>query len=154
MVIQYQIRNNSLKIFSEAKVISSDFRKWFLLQLVEKFNLYENLNGKIKLLDAEIIEKSAVINSLEIEELKKCYDENKIKEVGFEEFLDAEKIVFANIYMFDKDIKINEKNIKKNKSYFAIIDLEPDGNVNSIWIENPKEKELLIKLIDKYNLEQ
>ena len=52
-MIKYQITKKYLSLFSDAKVFSSRFIKWFLTQLADKYILYE-LADTVRLVNIEL----------------------------------------------------------------------------------------------------
>jgi hypothetical protein len=155
VVIKYQVTKNAMKVFSDAKVLSSEFKKCFLSRLTVDFDLYEDLNGKIRILNTETIEESAKLSESEIAEHKKCYELEKMDDISFDEFLEFEKIAFADIYVIEKGQPLPSTNFKKAEGLLAVIDLAPDGDTDSIWIDIIASKIVMqiLKQIEKYNLE-
>ena len=150
--INFKKSKKGIRVYSESKVLSSDFRKWVLCKLIEHYDLYEHINDENRYLSAEIIERSARLSEDEISDYRSLYRREKIDYIEFNEFLEIFKILFGDIYVYRKNTFIDQNYI--NGSNVAIIYLEDDGDWNSIWIEVfHQDFELcLLKLIEEYNL--
>lgn len=149
--IKYKFHKKGILIFSKAKVLSSDFRKWFLIELTKIFDLYEDriFENKINFLTAKIIENSTYFSPSEIEEYRKLYSINKSRGESFENFLELFKFGFATIYVFPKGVAIKkDEKLKETKAFLAIIELEVHGD-DCIWITT--ESSVFTKLVDEYN---
>ena len=133
-------------------ILPSAFRKWFFIKLSEGYDLYEYLKGEKRLLTAEIIENSADLSETDLAAYKKCYELDHVyNDFSFAEFLEIVKIEFADIYVFNKGLCIDQNNFENTKT--TKINLQPDGDVDCMWIEKcTQDFELCVTgLIEQYN---
>ena len=153
MVIEYKIKKNSIKIYSANKVLSSKFKQWLLLNLIESFALFEISNEQVKKIDILAISQSAKLTDSYISALRTCY-ETEIGDdyLSWEEFLETERVNFADIYIFRKDMSYDQINFK---NAIACIDLVSDGSLKSIYITVKSDGqniiEYFLKIISEYN---
>ena len=149
--IIYRKSKNGIRIYSKSKVLSSYFKKWILCKLIEHYDLYEFINDGNRYLSSEIIEKSTQLSHNEISEYKALYRRENVSDLYFDEFLEIFKVVFGDIYVYKKNTNTDQESFINSR--IAIIDLEDDGDWNSIWIEvSNKDLELfLVDLIEEYN---
>jgi hypothetical protein len=142
LTVKYKFFKKAIKIFSNSNALSSDFKRWFLIRLLQEYDLYENLNGEYKLLDEEIIKKKD--NPLMNDEFKRLYDDEAIRDMSFEDFIGAYTLNFSDIYLYGK-------HETERKNLIAIVDLNPDGDLDSIWIDAFENAVLFADLVDLYN---
>lgn len=149
-MVTYQKYHKAIKIISKSRILPWEFKIWFLGKLTEEYDLYEVKNGNATFISKNDIIESTVLSTNQISSLKDCYVLDKIIDLSFEEFIESQKVLFANIYVFEKNSKIFINELKNKGNLFGVIDLNPDGDVKTIWIDTLKKDEIFIGLLEQY----
>ncbi|NLL63653.1 MAG: hypothetical protein GX241_05365 [Ruminococcaceae bacterium] len=150
-VISFQTGKEGISVYSGAQILSSRFRKWFLSKLAEDYDLYGYVEGEKRFLSPEIIERSTSLSEDEIMEHRTLYVRENVDYMSFDEFLDMFKVFFEEVYIFSKNSCADKNNFESGK--IGEIDLQPDGDTDSIWITvfQPDLEPHLLSLIEEYN---